>query len=82
MDPIGNEVESLPETFNVHRHDQTVVTPLVYHFREKDNVLVLPETSESDREHAAIVASRFRQGRMSWWLYIKYRLYNLIFGEY
>lgn len=81
VDPIGKERMNLPDSFNAHRHDQTVVTPLVYFYKETDNVLVLPETSESDREHAAIVASRFRQGEMSLWLYIKYRVYNLFYGE-
>ena len=81
MDPIGNECVNLPETFNAHRHDQTVVTPLVYYYKETDHIMILPETSESDKEHAAIVASRFMQGRMSLWLYIKYRIYNLIHGE-
>lgn len=81
VDPIGKECMHLPESFNVHRHDQAVVTPLVYYYKDIDNVLVLPETSESDKEHAAIVASRFMQGKMSLWLYIKYRFYNLIYGE-
>ena len=81
VDPIGKERMNLPDSFNAHRHDQAVVTPLVYFYKEIDNVLVLPETSESDREHAAIVASRFRQGEMSLWLYIKYRVYNLFYGE-
>ena len=81
VDPIGKERMNLPDSFNAHRHDQTVVTPLVYFYKEIDNVLVLPETSESDREHAAIVGSRFRQGEMSLWLYIKYRVYNLFYGE-
>ena len=81
MDPIGKEVMSLPDDFNLHRHEQAVLTPLVYFFKEKDHVLVLPETSESDKEHAAIAATRFIQRQMPLWLYIKYRIWHLIYGE-
>ena len=81
IDPIGKEKTELPDDFNVHSHDQSVLTPLVYYYKEKDNVLVLPETSETDKEHAAIVASRYRQKKMNLWLYIKYRLYILLKGE-
>lgn len=81
MDPVGKEKVSLPDTYNVHRHDQTVLTPLVYYFQKTDNVIVIPETSESEPENAAIIATRFMQGKMSWWLYIKYRIYNFIYGE-
>ncbi len=81
IDPIGKEKINLPETFNVHRHDQAVVTPLVYYYRNMDDVLILPETSESQREKAAIIATRFMQGKMSFWIYLKYRVYNLLYGE-
>ena len=81
MDPIAKEHQHLPEDFNLHRHDQAVLTPLVYYFKEKDHVLVLPETSESDKEHAAIAATRFIQRKMPLWLYIKYRIWHLIYGE-
>lgn len=81
IDPIGKEKTELPDGYNVHSHDQSVLTPLVYYYKEKDNVLVLPETSETDKEHAAIVASRYRQKKMNLWLYIKYRLYILLKGN-
>lgn len=81
MDPIGKETTSLPDDFNVHRHDQAVLTPLIYYYKCIDQVLVLPETSESDKTHAAIIASRFIQREMPLWLYIKYRIYHFIYGE-
>lgn len=57
-DPFGEELNRLPETFNVHRHDQTIITPLIFYYKDADKVLVLPETAESDKENAAIIASR------------------------
>lgn len=57
-DPFGEDLNRLPETFNVHRHDQTIITPLIFYYRDVDNVLVLPETAESNKENAAIIASR------------------------
>lgn len=81
VDPIGKEKTELPDDFNVHSHDQSVLTPLVYYYKEKDNILVMPETSETDKKHAAIIASRYRQRKMSLWLYLKYRVYSLLLGE-
>ncbi len=80
-DPIGKECVDLPESYNVHRHDQAVVTPLVYYYKKIDNILVLPETSESEKSDSAILATRFIQSKMSPWLYLKYRISNFIYGE-
>lgn len=57
-DPFGNELSHIPDTFNAHRHDQTILTPLIYHYKDIDNILVLPESSESSKNDAAIIASR------------------------
>lgn len=57
-DPFGKELSHIPKTFNRHRHDQAIITPLVYQYRETDKICVLPETSESQKDTAAIVASR------------------------
>lgn len=61
-DPYGAELSKIPSTFNVHRHDQAIITPLVFQYKESDNICILYETSESQRETAAIIASR----RMIW----------------
>lgn len=76
-DPFGKDLSCIPDTFNVHRHDQAIITPLVYQYKELDNICLLYETSESQKETAAIIASR----RMIWtWnLYdkIAYRIKKL-----
>ncbi len=76
MDPFGDELTNLPDSFNLHRHDQAIITPLIYHYKERDNILVLPETSESNTQTAAVIASRYRVGKLPLWQYIKYKLYN------
>lgn len=81
VDPFGEELSRLPDTFNAHRHDQSIITPLVYHYKDRQNILVLPETSESQPQTAAIVAERWRQARMSLFLSLKCKVYRLIHGE-
>lgn len=78
VDPFGEELSRLPNTFNAHRHDQSILTPLVYHYKDKHNILVLPETSESQRKTAAIVAERWRQSKMPFILTLKTKIYRLI----
>ncbi len=78
IDAWGAELANLPDTFNVHRHDQTVLTLLAYYYKDKFNVAIVPETLESDKENAAIVATRWIQEKMSLLLYLKYMIYNLI----
>ncbi len=81
MDPWGPELNELPDTFNVHRHDLPILTLLVHHYKDKCDVAIVPETSESDKENAAIVATRWRQPTMPFFLYLKYRIYDLIRGR-
>lgn len=57
-DPFGEDLNRLPEDFNVHRHDQAIITPLIFHYKNVDDIFVLPETAESNKENAAIIASR------------------------
>jgi hypothetical protein len=61
-DPFGEDLNRLPNTFNEHRHDQAIITPLVFFYKDFDKILVLPETSESNKQVAAIIASR----RVDW----------------
>lgn len=83
MDPFGCDGINVPTSFNAHRHDQTVLTPLVFYYKEKDKLYVMQETLESQRELAAVVASRKRDKRFfSLWERIKYNIkqiaiYNL-----
>lgn len=79
VDPIGKENINLPETFNQHRHDQSVITPLIFFFKEKDNILLLPETAESDPKNAAIIASRYKSAKkVSLYTRIKCLVYKII----
>lgn len=75
--PFGEELTRLPVTFNAHRHDQSILTPLVYFYKDKLNIAVLPETSESQPHTAAIVAERWRQGKMPLFLSLKTKIYKL-----
>jgi hypothetical protein len=72
-DPFGKDISCIPDTFNVHRHDQAIMTPLIYHYKDTDNILVLPESSESAKEDAAIIASR--RVLWTWNLYDKLRFH-------
>lgn len=80
-DPFGAELKHLPETYNAHRFDQGILTPLIYRYSQKDNALVLLETSESHIGIPAVLASRWRQGKMSRWQRIKYCVWRLIHGD-
>jgi len=57
-DAYGEELGRLPEYFNEHRHDQAILTPLAYHYKETDSIAILPEKSESQKDSAAIIATR------------------------
>lgn len=76
-DPFGEDLNRLPETFNVHRHDQTIITPLVYKYKDADGIIVLPETSESSKEDASIIASRTVIWSWSWKDRIIFHLLNI-----
>ncbi len=78
IDPWGPELDYLPDTLNVHRHDQSLLTLLAYHYKDKFNVAVVPERLESDRENSAVIGTRWRQAKMPLILYIKYKIYNLL----
>lgn len=60
IDAFGPDVYHPSPTFNEHRHDQSIVTPLVYFYKDKLNIEVMPETTESNTEHAAVVAARIK----------------------
>jgi hypothetical protein len=63
-DAYGEELGRLPESFNEHRHDQAVLTPLVYHYKDIDKIAILPEKSDSQKEIAAVIATRIHD--QSW----------------
>lgn len=78
IDPFGPELSQIPKTFNLHKHDQTILTALIFYYKKSDNILVLDETSESQKDKAAVSADRYRVGKMSFILYLKYRIYKFI----
>lgn len=59
-DPFGSETSDQEECFVLHRHDQSILTPLSYYFERNKTVLILPETCESQEERAAVVCKRLR----------------------
>lgn len=76
IDPWGEELNDLPKSYNTHRHDQSILTPLIFYLKDIDNILVLPESSESQKEIAAIIASRFKREKTPFIVNIKTKLYN------
>lgn len=58
---VQEEKEQYP-SFITHRHDQSLLTALVYYYQEKRNlrIVLLPETAESN-PNAAVVASRIKE---------------------
>lgn len=59
-DPFGSELSKQEFTFVQHRHDQSLITPLAYFFATTNEVLILPEKSESEPELAAVGAKRIK----------------------
>lgn len=58
IDPFGNEILDQETFFKHHRHDQCILTPLAYYYAKIINILILPETSESEKMKAAVCADR------------------------
>lgn len=61
-DPTDEELPCQNDGFIAHRHDQSILTPLVYWYSKEHRmrICVLPETAESNAS-AAVVASRITQ---------------------
>ncbi len=59
-DPFGIELNDQELTYVQHRHDQSLITPLAYFFAKTNEVLILPERSESERDLAAVGAKRIK----------------------
>ena len=66
-DAYGEELGRLPETFNEHRHDQAILAPLVYHYKDIDKIAILFEKSESQQDVAAVAATRTHVRRWNIW---------------
>ncbi len=75
-DPFGQDLTHVPREYAAHRHDQSIVTPLVYHYRYADDAIVLKETYESRVGCPCVIATRWRRG--PWLLYIKMLVWNVI----
>lgn len=63
IDPFGNEINNQYSFYTAHRHDQSILTPLVYHYsKTNSDILILEETAESGliekRKDIAVLASR------------------------
>jgi len=79
--PFGVELINLPQSYYAHRHDQSILTPLVSFYMDRDNAIVLPETSESKVGTPAILATRWRQAKLSPLSYLKYRIWSLFHDQ-
>lgn len=78
-DPFGSDLNDPPTSFNVHRHDQTILTPLVSYYQKEDKLYVMPETSERQLAKAAVLATRKRDKRFrSSWEKMKYNVKQMI----
>lgn len=60
IDPYGAEINDQEELFINHRHDQALLTPLVYFYQSRLNLLLLPENSERRINGQALFAGRIR----------------------
>lgn len=79
IDPFGNDLNYPSETFNAHRHDQAILTPLVFFYQKEEKLCVMPETLESQTASAAVIASRKRDKRFrSVWEKMKYDVKQMI----
>lgn len=61
IDPSEKELVNQYDFYIAHRHDQSIITPLVYYWQDSQKLLVLPESQETDPLHSVIAASRVRQ---------------------
>lgn len=59
-DVMAEEEHAQVDGFIVHRHDQAILSALVYHFMSTENVVLYKENAESGKENAAISAERKR----------------------
>ena len=75
--PYEGAIDDSPDFFE-HRHDQAVLSPLVYHFQSEDGLVILPETAESKIGHPAVIADRWKQGKSSILWKTKYLIWNLL----
>lgn len=62
LDPTKEELKEQYPYFALHKHDQVVLTALMYKYRPV--TLTLPETSETCGDKAGVVASRIRAGNL------------------
>lgn len=60
MDPVGTEIIMQHPEYVDHRHDQSVLTPLVYWLSQqnKSHIAIIPETGESQTDAAIVTARR------------------------
>lgn len=78
VNPLAEEIPVLPDDFNLHRHDQTILSALTYLLKDKERICILPETAESRQDTAAIAATRWRQGKLSTTARLKWKIYNFL----
>lgn len=60
IDPFGNELADQEDYYCQHRHDQSILTPLGYFYAQTNEVLILPETGESQKDRTAVYSKRLQ----------------------
>ena len=79
MDPYG--IDLIDSNTAYHTWDQAILAPLVFQYHLSDNVLVLPETSESRIGNPAVLGTRWMQGEMAWFQKLRYKIWIFFHGE-
>ena len=73
MDPSGEERKEQLPSFAFHKHDQSIITPLAHLYAPE--VLILPESAETDPKNAVVIASRIRAKTQSDYMKLRLKFY-------
>ena len=74
IDPSAEEKKDQIPSFAYHKHDQSVITPLAHLYAQE--VLILPETAETEPENAAVIASRIRTKTLLDYMKLRLKFYT------
>jgi hypothetical protein len=81
IDPFGAEAIHPQNDISAHRHDQAILTPLVYFLREIEKLIVLPENTDWKSE-GAIIGSRKKDTKHNILTTLKYVFKSILRKPY